>query len=520
MVDYMGERAQLTGDLTDRYVTMMGSGEDGLEMPERYPSLQGLGISSVYWASDTCMSSVCGPYRREGGVMAVEEAGEDTASLSYYHESLPDVPGEPRRRECVLFSGGPIAGTHWLRGAFGARRAIAHPDVVSVLTNRYPLTLHANLFCPDPIGTGYGRTLPWVPEDYFYGAVRDAEVAAAAIMDHIERRNVNRGDLSMVATSGGFFRAVGAALKLAEQGILVKGIACVSGHYDYALQDYLQTDDPRPFITCLPSLALVRDWHRTKGAHNPRELFEEYRQFAEKDYRSLLESPESISVSDRQAIIARLADALGMSEATLAACNYRVDPLLFAHELFRAEGDVLSLVDGRQRYPADRRIDHDPLIDVLGPEFAFELLQSEDVACNIFGDGRNPWPTDVTVQKYRGNVPAIQDWPFTGMWRRRRAHEAVVELLRVNPGIRFFHAGALYDPINPPQRATLFWQAMQEATGITVIQDDLPLEPLAAMSAPGASAHIRTYPAAHMIGNDRLAHSSLSVDIGMFVRAL
>jgi hypothetical protein len=417
---------------------------------------------------------------------------------------------EPNRATAFAGAGGPLFSSMpldtGLLGPYGLAHywhwpGVGHKQLIADMGrphHQLPSVMDvANLHCLESVGTGYedgpGRSRPLgnTPESYFWGVKRDAAVRAAVIERIIHDKELYTRPLLLLESSSGTMKGIETTLKLLDRGIRVDAMVFINGHYDYADTDYTQPENPWPYATVLPALALTNTFHsRQLHPPSPSEAQKLYNQVADWANSEFVRGFEAPKGPLRQRVARQLIKLLtptwttdtGLTDAFFAEHGLGIDPVPYAAN-YAGPRKVKSVVDGR--YIQDTRQTNPYVMYEPGPPLDYryptERIAVEGLSCDdgavdpLFAhlmplyirhfNRRMGRPYD---EPFRVHLPAFHGWGFPDIWQKRRAHEAMEQLLARNPTIRFLHIGGLYDEIDPIGHATRFWNTMHKRTGIAV----------------------------------------------------
>jgi carboxypeptidase C (cathepsin A) len=315
-------------------------------------------------------------------------------------------------------------------------------------------------------------------------------------------------------SSYGEFRGIGGAIGMKEGGVNIGGLVSVSGHPDLALLNYDKDNvDPRPFIGSLPAIIMTNNYHRglvPQSLGTESKLFRSADDFSMGDYADLL-AQSRMSSPRRNRIVQKLAELTGLSIANLEATNMRINPAVYCAERFADNGQILSVLDGRLRYDAyqTNETNHiDPKLDRIVPSFVNGIRQ---MAVNgeipsIFDD-----PNYMGILPIGGQSP---HWPYTGIWEKRRVHEAVLKLIELVPNLQVFDIAGYYDPncSAPKQRAV--WREIQELNPNIELHEHLADDhELFGSAEPGVAVDVVCAPMGHQFAYDFVARRALRIGI-------
>lgn len=325
--------------------------------------------------------------------------------------SVAYVAGSGEERPVTfVFNGGPGASSAYLHvGALGPQRVDVPGDGTMpappprLVANDESWLAFTDLVFVDPVGTGFSRMIEKEGKD---GESKDADPHAyfgtdsdlAAMSEFIGRWLSENGRWSspvlLAGESYGGYR-VGRLTRVLQEsaGIGIAGSILISPALEFAGLavgalgggDY----DVVPWVDVLPTMVLAAHHHgRTRAFADgtaPDEVRRSAEEFATGEYAVFLTRGASMPVEERERVMQRLADLLGLSPAFVTRVAGRVRVAQFTRELLRDEGRVVGRYDATvtttDPFP-DREVftGGDPTLTGIGPVFTAgvnRILRSE-----------------------------------------------------------------------------------------------------------------------------------------------
>jgi len=298
--------------------------------------------------------------------------GEPTASVftvSYLAE--PAAGGQ--RPVAFVFNGGPGAASVFLHlGALGPRILDSPPSgavpspPISLADNPSTWLAFTDLVFVDPVGTGFsrGKGKEDNPDKPFWNVRDDVNSLGAVVRRWLTRHQRWSSPVYLVGESYGGLRAAAMARSLPRDvGVTVSGLVLVSPALDTAIlhPDISNTLAPAFSLPSFATTAAALAGHPL-GPDGAGEV----ERFALTDYPTGLAALRGVPAPG-DPFIARVAQLIGLPEEVVRRARGRVSGHLFARELRRAQGEVLSLYDGTVTRPsgADPANDNagDPVLD-------------------------------------------------------------------------------------------------------------------------------------------------------------
>jgi carboxypeptidase C (cathepsin A) len=299
-----------------------------------------------------------------------EKPAAEIFSVSYV------AKGENADRPVMfVFNGGPGASSAFLHlGAVGPQR-VAFPSDGTLPT--MPPRLEQNgdswlaftdLVFVDPVGTGFSRIIEDEqkggasddkkdkkkkdgendPQEYF-GYKRDLESLCEFMSRWLSQHDRWGSPVFIAGESYGGYR-VGRLVRMLQEtaGIGLNGAILISPALEFstlATSDY----DVLGWVDLLPTMAAAATHHgrsRVFAAGTPLdEVLREAELFATGDYTAFLTRGASMPPDDRERVLNRLADLVGLPADMVTRAEGRVTIGVFARELLRDERKVVGLYD-------------------------------------------------------------------------------------------------------------------------------------------------------------------------------
>jgi carboxypeptidase C (cathepsin A) len=400
-----------------------------------------------------------------------EKPAAEIFSVSYVADG-----DDEDRPVTFVFNGGPGASSAYLHlGAVGPRRVEWPPDgslpemPPRLVQNEASWLAFTDLVFVDPVGTGFSRVIEKENEKEkggdekekkddaldpkeFFGEKRDLE-SMCEFMGRWLSGNGRWGSAVFIAgESYGGYRVGRLARMLQESaGIGLNGAILISPALE--ITPLNPTDyDVLGWIDRAPTMAAAAVHHgRSRAFDNGTALEEVLREaetFATGDYASFLARGASMLPEDRDRILGRLADLIGLPLDLVVRAEGRVGIQTFSRELLRDERKIVGLYDSTitatDPFPdRDPYSGPDPTLSGLSPAYTMavnRLLRSE---IGVETD------REYTLLSYEVNAA----------WKRDREHhaftapEGATDDLRygmsLNPHMKTFITHGRYDLVTP-----------------------------------------------------------------------
>jgi carboxypeptidase C (cathepsin A) len=294
-----------------------------------------------------------------------EKPSAEIFSVSY----VADDGGEDRPVTFV-FNGGPGASSAYLHlGAVGPQRVAFPPDGTlpemppRLVQNESSWLAFSDLVFVDPVGTGFSRVVENEKKDdskedkkgdatdpkEFFGPKRDLESLSEFMGRWLSTHRRWGSPIFIAGESYGGYRVGRLARTLQESaGIGLNGAILISPALEFAPlspSDY----DVLGWIDRMPTMAAAAVHHGRSRAFAAGTALDtvlrEAETFATSEYASFLSRGAEMPEGERDRILARLADLLGLPVDLVVRAEGRITMNAFARELLRDERKVLGLYD-------------------------------------------------------------------------------------------------------------------------------------------------------------------------------
>jgi carboxypeptidase C (cathepsin A) len=377
-----------------------------------------------------------------------------------------------------VFNGGPGASSAFLHlGAVGPQRVAFPADGTlptmppRLVQNDESWLAFTDLVFVDPVGTGFSRAVdkegkPEPPgeekkgdgkdgdanEKEFFGYKRDLESLCEFMGRWLSAAGRWGSPILIAGESYGGYR-VGRLVRMLQEtaGIGLNGAILISPALE--IGNLAPTDyEVLSWVDSLPTMAGAAVHHgrsRAFPSGTPLEaVLHEAEEFATGDYTSLLTRGASMAPEERERILGRLADLVGLPVDLVTRAEGRISITVFVRELLRDERKVLGLYDATitvtDPFP-DREAfaGPDPTLSGISPAYTMAVnrqLRSEigvdtDREYTLLSfDVNRAWTNDVPVHFFAPPVGATDDFRY-GM--------------ALNPHMKAFITHGRFDLVTP-----------------------------------------------------------------------
>jgi carboxypeptidase C (cathepsin A) len=295
-----------------------------------------------------------------------EKPAAEIFSVSY----IADHDGH--RPVTFVFNGGPGASSAYLHmGAVGPLRVAFPADgklprvPPQLVSNDESWLAFTDLVFVDPVGTGFSRVIEDENKDgedrpkhgkgedsdaqEYFGYKRDLESLCEFMGRWLSSQKRWGSAVFIAGESYGGYR-VGRLVRMLQEtaGIGLSGAVLISPALEFA--SLAPTDyDVLGWVDVLPTMAIAAVHHgrsRAFAADTPAEqVLQEAESFAAGNYAAFLTRGASMPGVERDRILARLADLIGLPADMVVRAEGRVNIGMFSRELLRDERKVVGLYD-------------------------------------------------------------------------------------------------------------------------------------------------------------------------------
>lgn len=354
------------------------------------------------------------PYRVTAGkIMLLKDDGSPRASIFAVSYERTEVKDPSQRPVMFAFNGGPGSSAVWLHiGVLGPKilnlpgdGTLAPTPPVRVVDNPLSILDTCDLVFIDPVSTGYSRAEKDVKADEFHGLEEDIESVGDFIRRWITVNKRWGSPKFLLGESYGGIRAAGLAAHLQERyGMSLNGVILLSSLLDFSTLQSAQGND-LAYMVYLPAFTGTAHFHK-KIEGDRDTLLKEATEFAFGDYAAALLKGETLEVTIREEIAAKLERFSGIAAGKWLERDLRMGSSFFRAELLRNEGKVVGRFDARVAWDATDKAsnfpDYDPSYslaygafstafnDYLGREIGYK----EDRPYEILTDKVMPWRWD------------------------------------------------------------------------------------------------------------------------------
>lgn len=298
-------------------------------------------------------------YTATAGTITLKNDKGDPIASMFYIAYTKDGADPDKRPLTFAYNGGPGGSSVLVNiGGFGPMRvettdaAPTPPPPYQLKNNPYSLLDKTDLVFIDAIGTGFSKPLGKASGKDFWGVDPDVKSFGEFIENYITQNNRWNSPKFILGESYGTPRSAMLANWLQQQGVALNGVILLSSILNFNDEFWFQPpgSNDLSYELYLPSYAAVAWYHNHLPNNKPADLpafLQQVRQFALGEYAQALQSGDSISAAQENAVIAKLHAYTGLSESYLREAKLRVLPARFMKQLLRDQGHTVGRFDAR-----------------------------------------------------------------------------------------------------------------------------------------------------------------------------
>ena len=412
-------------------------------------------------------------YTARAGLLPIRhnETGETRAHVFFVAYSL-DRPADGAVRPLTfLWNGGPGSNSPLVHlVGFGPRRIRTSEDATAPPTceceledNQATWLDKTDLVFVDPVGTGFSRpTRPEYAAD-FYSTLKDIASIAEFVRTYLTHFDAWDAPLFIGGESYGVWRAAGVTEALERRGQRVAGVIFISGGIPVGP---VVSDEMRTALF-VPTRTASAFFHKKLPADLQTDLERTLRTvetWARDEYAPALARRDSLSDSERQAVVTQLARFTGVDPAQIDSTTLRLERQQFAEQLLKDRNQVLGRFDTRLTTNAPAA--GAPRVDAISRYLRSDLQFNTDLAYQGIETGYSPqvgeprrpvgsrWDYDqgpkppVSAAGDKPAAPAPPPKPVSTDAPPGGSQPWVSRAMTINPRLKTFVAAGLYDSLN------------------------------------------------------------------------
>lgn len=300
-------------------------------------------------------------YTARAGTITIRDDQDRPTARMFYVAYTEDGADPSKRPVTFLYNGGPGSASMWLHmGAFGPVRVIAGngtmtgPPPYRVESNPESLLNDSDLVFVDMPNTGFGRIVGSGGPKDFFGVDEDARAFAQFIERYVTKFGRWNSPKVLYGESYGTTRSAAVGFLLQQDGISLNGIVLQSTILNFNLDwntDYETSvigGGDWVYVLYLPSMAATALYHHKVSSRASLQSFlAGVERFAMGEYLDALAQGDMISSGERDDVVRKMHDYIGLSEAYIREANLRVTPERFMQALLRSDSQIVGALDTR-----------------------------------------------------------------------------------------------------------------------------------------------------------------------------
>ena len=310
-------------------------------------------------------------YSARAGTITLRNDNDQITARMFYVAYTKDGADASHRPVTFFYNGGPGSSTVWLRMAsFGPARVrvsnaqVTPPAPYDLLDNPDSLLDKTDEVFIDAPNTGYSRVLGYGKPSDFMGVDQDGRAFTQFIGRYLTQFNRWDSPKFLFGESYGTTRDAVLVNMLQDANVQINGVVFQSSILNFGLTG-LGGFNPIgggdwAYVLYLPSEAATA-WYHHMVPDRPASLESFVRgveQFAGGEYMHALERGDTLSASERDQIVRKLHDYLGLSEQYIRDSQMRISYSDFDKQLLRSKDIILGRYDARyQTYGVNQLAD-------------------------------------------------------------------------------------------------------------------------------------------------------------------
>ncbi|HZZ64248.1 MAG TPA: hypothetical protein VFE17_02000 [Candidatus Baltobacteraceae bacterium] len=312
------------------------------------------------------------PYTARAGMITLRNDKDQITARMFYVAYTKDGANTTRRPVTFFYNGGPGSSTIWLRMAsFGPVRVklangqATPPAPYTLLDNPDSLLDRTDEVFVDAPNTGYSRVLGYGKPEDFMGVDQDGRAFTQFIQRYLTQFDRWNSPKFLFGESYGTTRDAVLVNMLQDANVQINGVVFLSSVLNFGLTG-LGGFTPIgggdwAYVLYLPTEAATA-WYHHRSAQHPANLAQYLRgveAFAGSEYLHALAQGDRLGASERDRVVRRLHDYLGVSEQYIRNSSMRIPYYNYEKELLREQDIVVGRYDSRYAtYGVDRMSDY------------------------------------------------------------------------------------------------------------------------------------------------------------------
>jgi carboxypeptidase C (cathepsin A) len=399
-------------------------------------------------------------YRATAGTLPLARGLEAPEAHLFYVAYEVDEADPATRPVAFVLNGGPGASAAYLHlGGLGPERVRFEEDGGSppppprIVPNADTWLTFTDLVFIDPVETGFSRALPTEDGERsdrrLLATEPDLEALSGFVRLWLSRNQRWSSPTFLVGESYGGFRVAALADMLAERaGVRVNGAVLISPVLEFSLHDG-DAYTVLPWVLRVPSYAAVARAHGKAtlglaGADELERFLERAESFSLDELLPGLAEGDALPAPAADELYRRLAGLVGLPGELVRRHAGRIPRGVFAKELLRTEGDLVSVYDG-----SVTTIDPDPGRSSASADARLTQLTAVlATAINDYLGGQLGYQADIPYRVLNREVSRRWRWRDGGQGYIGAADDLKAALSR-EPTFRVLIAHGVHDLVTP-----------------------------------------------------------------------
>ena len=311
-------------------------------------------------------------YSARAGTITLRNDKDQITARMFYVAYTKDGADPNHRPVTFFYNGGPGSSSVWLRMAsFGPVRVkltnagSTPPAPYQLLDNPDSLLDKTDMVFVDAPNTGFSRVIGYGKPEDFMGVDQDGRAFTQFIQRYLSQAGRWNSPKFLFGESYGTTRDAVLVNMLQNANVQINGVVFLSSILNFGLTG-LGGFNPIgggdwAYVLYLPTEAATAWYHHKANPHpaNLQSFLKTVQDFAGTEYLHALAQGDRLSSSERDDVVRKLHQYLGLSEQYIRDSNMRIPYYNFEKELLRDQDVVVGRYDSRYAtYGVDRMSDY------------------------------------------------------------------------------------------------------------------------------------------------------------------
>jgi carboxypeptidase C (cathepsin A) len=310
-------------------------------------------------------------YTARAGTITLRNDKDQITARMFYVAYTKNGADSNKRPVTFFYNGGPGSSTIWLRMAsYGPVRVKLNnasstpPAPYTLLDNPDSLLDKTDEVFVDAPNTGYSRVIGYGDPKDFMGVDQDGRAFTQFVQRYLSQSGRWNSPKFLFGESYGTTRDAVLVNMLQDANVQINGVVFLSSVLNFGLTG-LGGFQPIgggdwAYVLYLPTEAATAWYHRKAYPRpaNLQQFLKGVEEFAGTEYLHALAQGDNLSASERDSVVRKLHQYLGLSEAYIRNSKMRIPYYAFTKQLLRSEDTIVGRYDSRyQTYGVDRMAD-------------------------------------------------------------------------------------------------------------------------------------------------------------------